>query len=60
MGDFQEGANDTRVGPKLKGIFVQKMIDSGVDLDRFLYISALGLVESNLVADGFRAGGRQW
>lgn len=59
MEDFQEGGNDTRVGPQLKGIFVQKMIDFGVDLDRFLYISALGLVESNLVADRFGAGGSQ-
>jgi len=59
MEEFQEGANDTRVGPQLKGIFVQKMIDFGVDLDRFLYISALGLVESNLVADRFGAGGSQ-
>lgn len=40
MGDFQEGANDTRLGPQLKGVFVQKMIDFGVDLDRFLYILA--------------------
>jgi hypothetical protein len=60
MVDFQEGANDTRVGPQLKGVFVQKMIDFGVDLDRFLYISVLGLVESNLVADRFGAGGSQW
>lgn len=60
MRDFQEGANDTRVGPQLKGIFVQKMIDFGVDLDRFLYILAFGLVESNLVADRFGAGGGQW